>query len=339
MTAPAAAAPDPSGTRPVGGRPRACWATLFTDARYLPCLAVFTESLARHGTRYPLVVMVPEHVDRATRALITKLGCVLRDIRYWDVDVDVQNAMAFERFVHVWTKLRAFELTEYERVVLVDTDMLVRRNMDELMEWPLDDATQPAIAAGFACTCNPNRIPTYPRDWTPANCAYTQQRAPECHRRPLRIRADAPRTHHQLNGGLVILTPSREQADAIASFIQKHPGRIAEYHFPDQDLLADLYRGRFVPLPWKYNALKKLRQCHPYVWSDDDVCNVHYILDKPWCTGWPGPPEADEDAHLHGWWWDAYHAIQADPARVGLTSHEWQQFVSVHVHDAPRRMS
>ena len=73
--------------------------------------------------------------------------------------------MAFARFTNVWTKLRAFELTEYERVVLVDSDMLVCRNMDELMDVPLGALERPAIAAGFACTCNPNRIPTYPSDW------------------------------------------------------------------------------------------------------------------------------------------------------------------------------
>lgn len=73
--------------------------------------------------------------------------------------------MAFTRFTNVWTKLRVFELHEYDRVILLDSDMLVRRNMDELMDWPLHAPTGPVIAASFACTCNPNRIPTYPADW------------------------------------------------------------------------------------------------------------------------------------------------------------------------------
>lgn len=97
-----------------------------------------------------------------------------------------------------------------------------------------------------------------------------------------------------------------------------------------------MYHTRFLPLPWKYNALKKLPQCHPQLWNDEEVCNVHFILDKPWLTGWPDAPERDEDAQLHGWWWEAYHALQADPARAGLTPGEWAQWIAVHVHDAPR---
>ncbi|WFC94700.1 hypothetical protein MBRA1_001334 [Malassezia brasiliensis] len=240
----------------------------------------------------------------------------------------MQDAMAFARFTNVWTKLRAFELTEYERVVLVDSDMLVCRNMDELMDMPLGTPEHPAIAAGFACTCNPNRIPTYPTDW----CV-----APPCHTHPLTLTRDSPRTHHLLNGGLVVLEPTQAQAEALAAFVATHRAKLMTYRFPDQDLLADLYLGRLLPLPWKYNALKTLPRCHPGLWSDDVVCNVHYILDKPWATGWPGPPDRDVDARLHGWWWAAYHALQRDPARVGLTAEEWATHIAVHVNDAPRR--
>jgi hypothetical protein len=42
------------------------------------------------------------------------------------------------RFRACFTKLAVFSLTGYARVVLLDADMLVRRNMDELFELPLD---------------------------------------------------------------------------------------------------------------------------------------------------------------------------------------------------------
>ena len=34
------------------------------------------------------------------------------------------------RFAHVFTKLRALSLAEFDKVVLLDTDLLVRRNVD-----------------------------------------------------------------------------------------------------------------------------------------------------------------------------------------------------------------
>lgn len=48
---------------------------------------------------------------------------------------------------------------------MVDSDMLVRRNMDELFDIPLGGGSKAEIASGFACTCNPNKIASYPSDW------------------------------------------------------------------------------------------------------------------------------------------------------------------------------
>lgn len=88
------------------------------------------------------------------------------------------------RFQETWTKLVVFGLVEYERVVLLDGDMLVRRGMDELMEVGLDgveggevggiagnDTGKEAgignrvFAACHACACNPLKKPHYPSTW------------------------------------------------------------------------------------------------------------------------------------------------------------------------------
>ena len=41
-----------------------------------------------------------------------------------------------------------------------------------------------------------------------------------------------------------------------------------------QDFLAAFYAGAWQPLPWVYNALKKLRAAHADMWRDDKVANV-----------------------------------------------------------------
>lgn len=46
--------------------------------------------------------------------------------------------------------------------MLLDSDMLVRKNMDELIEMQLEGGW---IAATHVCACNPRKLSHYPRDW------------------------------------------------------------------------------------------------------------------------------------------------------------------------------
>lgn len=311
-------------------RVAACWATLLTHANYVPCLAVLVDSMRACETQYPLVVMVTDTVDAQTRQVLEKMGCRIRDVEMWRVE-HATSTMAYERFKFVWTKLRAFELFEYERVIMIDSDMLMCRNMDELFDMALPDG---GIAAGFACTCNPKRVASYPASWTPANCGYTLGPHP-----PPPAKLSKP-THHLLNSGIVVLTPTSSQAAAIHTYMREHAERVSHYRFPDQDLLADVYYGRVRFLPWYYNALKTLRTCHADLWDDAQVRNIHYILEyvssphyshsKPWHTG----PAPDPDfSYLHTMWWRAYRALSTRHDRIGLSPADWTHAVAAHVRD------
>ena len=74
------------------------------------------------------------------------------------------------RFYDCWSKLTPFSLEEYDRVVQLDSDMLVLKNMDELMDLELDAPSMGGkgdrvFAASHACVCNPLKKPHYPKDW------------------------------------------------------------------------------------------------------------------------------------------------------------------------------
>ena len=49
-----------------------------------------------------------------------------------------------------------------QRVVLLDSDMIILRNMDELMAM---DLPSDHIAAAHVCSCNPRGLTHYPKDW------------------------------------------------------------------------------------------------------------------------------------------------------------------------------
>ncbi len=74
------------------------------------------------------------------------------------------------RFYDCWSKLVPFSMTQYERIVQLDSDMLVLRNMDELMDLELDPPAMEGtgdriFAASHACVCNALKKPHYPKDW------------------------------------------------------------------------------------------------------------------------------------------------------------------------------
>lgn len=91
---------------------------------------------------------------------------------------------------------------------------------------------------------------------------------------------------------------------------------IESYEFADQSLLSDLFFGRWVALPYIYNALKTLRRkdVHAPIWRDDEVKNIHYILSpKPW-DDTPG----EESSESHQWWWTYNHERLEIEKKVGV---------------------
>ncbi|KIO31875.1 glycosyltransferase family 8 protein [Tulasnella calospora MUT 4182] len=290
---------------------KAAWVVLITNPSYLPGLFVLHHSLRSVGTRYPLVVIATPQLSAVARAIIARRGIPIRDVQSLRPRPGVhQLAEHDRRFEDTWTKLRSFELVEFDRVVMMDADMLVRRNMDELMELPLP---RDSIAASHVCACNPRKLAHYPKDWIPENCAFTPLVAPDCLSNPPRITRSSPRPYNLLNSGLVVLTPSLKTYNTLEDWVHNSP-LIPTFSFPDQDLLSAVFAGRWKPLPYIYNALKPLRNVHPKMWRDEDVKVVHYILDKPWQAriGPGSKGEKSDFVATHAWWWEQYGLIERE---------------------------
>ena len=108
------------------------------------------------------------------------------------------------------------------------------------------------------------------------------------------------RTYGLLNSGLVVLRPSRALHDRIVSHLHTSP-TVATMALPDQDLLGEVFAGRWMPLPWRMNALKTFRWVHPELWFTEGadgrkiegrernetqgeghgISVLHYIVEKP----------------------------------------------------------
>ncbi|KAI0068396.1 nucleotide-diphospho-sugar transferase [Artomyces pyxidatus] len=299
----------------------AAFVTLLTKDAYLPGALVVDACMKAVGSKYPFVVLATPTLSQEVRDVLKRRNVPIREIQGLYPQEGAHSLAAHdERFADTWTKLRAFELIEYDRVVMMDSDMIVTRNMDELMTLDLPSGW---IAATHACACNPRKLAHYPKDWVPENCAYTPLTHPEALTTASAITPSSPRPYGLLNSGLVVLTPSLELSRSIVDYLNTSP-LVATFSFPDQDLLAEYFRGKWQPLPYIYNALKTLRVIHKPLWRDEEVKCLHYILhDKPWHARVGEPGSGGEYEVVNRWWWERFEALvdelaASDPEAHGL---------------------
>jgi alpha-N-acetylglucosamine transferase len=288
-------------TNPENPAPKKVWTTLITNTKYLSGLLTLDYSLKKSGSKYPLVALCTDGVPPKGIAALEARKIPWRTIPYLLPSMPKEYTND-PRFYDCWSKLTPFNLTEYDRVVQMDSDMLVLKNMDELMELHLDSPDMKGeghrvYAASHACACNPLKKPHYPNNWTPENCAFTSQ-----HEHPDEAQHTGPPPTAGIgspNGGLVVVNPSKDVYEKILRTLKD--GNLTDaYDFADQSLLGDRFYGRWVGLPYTYNALKTMRWegVHHQIWRDGEVKNVHYILSpKPWDEN---PSETKDEAHT--WW-------------------------------------
>lgn len=106
---------------------------------YLPGVEVLGKSLEASGSQEPKLVLVTADISQRARQRLTQLGWQVRGVA--PIENPAGDRLLFSRFGAVFTKLRVWELTDFDRVVFLDADTLVLKNVDDLFE-------RPAFAAG-----------------------------------------------------------------------------------------------------------------------------------------------------------------------------------------------
>ena len=296
------------------------WVTLVTRSSYLAGVITLAYSLRTHSTAYPLIVLItPSLPEACVRALELEAQqnplLIIHPVEPLHPTGPVKLIAA--RFEDAWTKLRAFELTSYDVCVFLDADITVYKNMDEIFNIALPGTDW--IAASHACVCNLDRDPWANVDWTGENCAWTPLEHPSAlgTATPISPRDKPPQPHTLLNGGLFLYYPSAKLwEDVLTTFHSSE--ELSTYRFADQDFLTSFFLAKWVPLPWKYNALKTMENWHPNIWRDEEVKGLHYIVDKPWdkrvaSDGIGG--HLGRDGKTHGWWWDVWESWRKDRAK------------------------
>ncbi|PSK56524.1 hypothetical protein B9Z65_6148 [Elsinoe australis] len=288
------------------------YCTLITRASYLAGVVLLAHSLKKQSS-HPLIVLytpsLPESSIRALELEAPKSNMLLYKTEALLPRENIHVNLIAARFADTWTKLRVFQLHEtypqFKRICYLDADMLVFKAPDPVFHL---DLPSDWIAANHACVCNLDSDPWAPSDWTKENCAYTPISHPSALTHPTPVTPSSRPTHHLLNSGFFLFSPSADLWSSMLHFFNTTP-LLAEFKFPDQDFLAEFFRDRWMSVGWQYNALKTMRYWHENIWRDEEVVVLHYIVDKPWAkrigedgtAGYLG-----RDGETHRWWWDLW---------------------------------
>ncbi len=121
---------------------RYCYVTFVTKPDYLPGLFALVRSLKRVKSQYPLVVCIPNDNPalherlKSNRLLQNAVICTRPMIELPD------ELKTFDHWKETFFKLSVASLVEYDKVVAVDCDMLICKNLDHLFERPSGSAVQ-----------------------------------------------------------------------------------------------------------------------------------------------------------------------------------------------------
>lgn len=109
-----------------------------SSMEYVLGAMVLGASIRKTGSKHDRVCLCTDDVPREHIERLSSSG-LWQCRRISHVEVPMEQ-LSFpdreERFAHVFTKLRGLGLTEYEKVLMMDIDLLVRQNIDDLFSLP-----------------------------------------------------------------------------------------------------------------------------------------------------------------------------------------------------------
>ena len=126
---------------------------MLSSNAYFPCLSVAIHSLQETGTKKDIVVMVTPNIWENVNNALRSMGVNVVEI------TAVSNPSKKPKRHHLtdnFTKLRAWQLAEYKKIVYTDADFIYTRNSDDLCELPS------AVNAG-------RNYVTLEKDWSDPN--------------------------------------------------------------------------------------------------------------------------------------------------------------------------
>ncbi|XP_059279312.1 UDP-glucuronate:xylan alpha-glucuronosyltransferase 2-like [Lycium ferocissimum] len=119
-------------------RSREAYATILHSSGIYVCGAItLAQSLLRTGTKRDLILLLDEKISEPKRDALIKAGWKLRFIKR------IRNTRAEKNSYNEYnySKFRLWQITDYDKIIFIDADIIVLRNIDLLFHFPQLSAT------------------------------------------------------------------------------------------------------------------------------------------------------------------------------------------------------
>ena len=112
------------------------YVTLLSTDHYYEGVIVLFESLKRTQPKYQnFIVVINEKISDSVKYKLIKKGYQLIEKESIDASNYVKNNN-FQYWINTFDKLNVFELVEFEKIIYLDSDLYINKNIDELFELP-----------------------------------------------------------------------------------------------------------------------------------------------------------------------------------------------------------
>ena len=280
--------PSPQDMRQPNGRSHHAFVTfLMLNDSYLPGVLLLAHGLRRQKTQADLICMVTEEISRPARQALAQLYDFVIDVE----KIFVPHARVGKRpyLPYVFTRLHALRLGadgdlghRYDKIALLDADLLPLRHYDHLFTLPTPAGTineRKTHVMEWGDDGNFIIPPSVAQDGTwnwhqiYADCPHGQPIPAEITNRV----ADDP-TNMGVISSLLVLEPSLAEFKAIMTDIQSPAAQPLvgdAFDWPEMQYLTLRYSGRWTNVDLRFHSLNG----YPNL---DVLYGIHYTGFKPW---------------------------------------------------------
>jgi len=224
---------------------------LYGDSEYFLAALLYGFTLQKTNPKYDSVLMITPDIPKKQREVLSVYFKLI------EVDYIYAHSDNFtkqdSRFSQIFTKMHLFNLDQYEKVLMLDIDIIVLHNLDHLFE-----LSAPAAHYRNEILDHGSKVPTG------------------------RIYLKKGIVQNGINAGTMLLEPNKKEFKRIVKEIKNPLGY--KVNAPEQEYLSYIYRDKWTHLDFSYLCMfDKDDLMKKYNYSIHDIMILQYAwILKPW---------------------------------------------------------